>query len=101
MVSPSTIATLSAGEFVGILADEPGREMPLKAFHGRLVKEPYKASLNELSVVREVTTVEVDEYFKRVKKEVVELVVREMGRMLGIRGRRVHCRIHNLAEAYN
>jgi hypothetical protein len=30
---------ISAGEFVAVVADDPGREMRLKAFHARVVGE--------------------------------------------------------------
>ena len=83
VVSPATIATLSAGEFVGILADEPGKEMPLKAFHAKVVKEAFTGELVELPVVREVSKEEVEEQFRRVKRDVVELVENEHRRMLG------------------
>ena len=83
VVSPATIATLSAGEFVGILADEPGKETLLKAFHGKVVKEVYEGKLVELPVVREVSKEEVEEQFRRVKREVVELAENEHRRMLG------------------
>jgi len=90
VVMPATIATLSAGEFVGILADEPGKEMTLKAFHATIVREPFEGPVMELPVVREVSNTEVEACFKKVKREVVELVeegMREMMRRPGMKGK--------------
>ena len=87
-VSPSTIATLSSGDFVGIVADDPGREMRLKAFHARIVKDigsvaPGKDYWQELPVVQPVDAAMVEANFQQVKKEVLELVDMEMKRILG------------------
>lgn len=81
-MSPATLAALSSGEFVGILADDPDKEMALKAFHGRIVKEPGSVAAKELPVVRELGPDEVEEIFRRVKREVTELVETEMVRIM-------------------
>ena len=73
-ISLATIANLSSREFVGVLADDPGKRVELKAFHATIVKEPAQEVLEELPIVREVTTAELQECFLRVKKEVAELV---------------------------
>jgi type IV secretory pathway TraG/TraD family ATPase VirD4 len=81
-VSPATIATLSSGEFVGILADDPERKMELKAFHAKVVKEPLKSRFEELPLVRKVNATIVEENFQRVRRDVIELVDKEMRRAL-------------------
>lgn len=83
VVSPATIATLSAGEFVGILADEPGKEMVLKAFHAKVVKEGFEGERKEVPMVREVSREEVEECFRRVKREVEVIVGNESRRIMG------------------
>ncbi|GGB23939.1 YWFCY domain-containing protein [Puia dinghuensis] len=86
-VTPATIAGLSSGEFVGILSDEPGRELELKAFHGRLVREGDGAAAaglqgqarvvapGQLPVVRAVDEKAVRLQFEQVRREVQGLVV--------------------------
>ncbi|MBN8856072.1 MAG: hypothetical protein BGO55_16585 [Sphingobacteriales bacterium 50-39] len=81
-ISPATIANLSSGEFVGILADDPDNEMVLKAFHAKIIKRPGVELKEELPIVREVTPAMIEENFLRVKKEVQELVDSEMKRIL-------------------
>src|ERR1700735_218349 len=39
-VPPSTIASLSSGEFVGMVADNPDELINLKVFHARIVNDP-------------------------------------------------------------
>ncbi|HEV2355966.1 MAG TPA: hypothetical protein VGR89_17070, partial [Puia sp.] len=49
-IRPATIANLSAGEFVGVVADDPDRELRLKAFHARVMRdEDGKAAHNNIS----------------------------------------------------
>jgi hypothetical protein len=76
-VTPATIAALSSGEFVGVLSDEPGREMELKAFHGRLVLEEGDgggAATVELPVVRVVDEKVVQQCFHQVRADIDKLI---------------------------
>jgi type IV secretory pathway TraG/TraD family ATPase VirD4 len=81
-ITPATLATLSSGEFVGILADDPGNEMEFKAFHAKIIKKNTKEKLLDLPVVREIAPGELEENFRRVKAEVRELVESEIKRMM-------------------
>jgi len=90
-VSPSTIATLSSGEFVGIVADDPGEKLSLKAFHATVEKKEEDmpgSAAESLPVVKAVTDAEVQATFMKVKQEVEELVGEEMRRILGDPGLR-------------
>jgi hypothetical protein len=80
-IAPATIANLSSGEFVGILADDPGNEMELKAFHAKVVKKPGVALVEDIPIVREVTPTMLEENFLRVKEEVRDLVESEFRRI--------------------
>jgi len=80
-ISPATIANLSSGEFVGVLADDPDNEMALKAFHAKIIKRPGVELEEELPIVREVTAAMVQENFLQIKKEVRDLVDTEMRRI--------------------
>ncbi|HEY4288861.1 MAG TPA: YWFCY domain-containing protein [Puia sp.] len=83
-VSPAVIATLSSGEFVGIVADDPGKKVERKRFHAEIIKEEGVAmDMEELPVVRKVTEKEVDENFEKVRRDISELVELEMKRILG------------------
>ncbi|MES1250205.1 MAG: TraM recognition domain-containing protein [Chitinophaga rupis] len=79
-LTPATIATLSSGEFVGIVADDPGKEMELKAFHARLVRDPkdMASSLPPLPIVREINEATIRENFARVRQDILTLVETEI-----------------------
>jgi hypothetical protein len=77
-VTPATVAGLSSGEFVGILSDEPGKELELKAFHGRLIRQSGDgddAAAGDLPLVRAVDAKTVGQCFDQVREEVKALVV--------------------------
>jgi hypothetical protein len=82
----SRIATLSSGEFVGIVADNPDQEITLKAFcckiqnnHEALRKEA--AAYLDLPATRAVTQDELMCGYLQVKEDVLQLVVAELDRI--------------------
>jgi hypothetical protein len=83
-VTPATIAGLSAGEFVGWVADDPGKEVELKAFHARLGLEAGvgMAVRPALPVLRARADEEAAAIFKQVKEDIASLVQRELALMV-------------------
>jgi len=77
----STIAGLSSGEFVGVLADDPDQQMELKFFHGHLVrKDPGVEPRAVLPVVRQVSEEEVKRNLWKIRNDIVGMVAEEVGR---------------------
>ena len=68
---------------MGIVADEPGNEMELKAFHAKVVKKEGTLGTEPLPVVRQVDAAMIQENFQRVKQEVERLVDEEVRRIVG------------------
>ena len=86
-VPASKIATLSSGEFVGIVADNPGQEIEQKAIHCKVTLdnealEKEEQAYKDLPVVRQVTKEVVFENYMRIKKEVADLIDAELERMM-------------------
>lgn len=86
-IPASKIASLSSGEFVGMVADDPDRKIELKAFHCeiqndhgalRIEQEGYKA----LPVVRQVDNGMVQRNYIQVKNDVINMVESEINRMM-------------------
>jgi len=78
------VATLSSGEFVGVVADDPGKEMEFKAFHAKILREEVLHSPSQpLPIVREVTAEEVRKVYMQVKADIKMIVEKEMTRMQG------------------
>ena len=82
----STIASLSSGEFVGIVADNPSQKIKLKAFHGEIINDheaireeekKYKA----LPVIRAVTPELVRNNYLKIKMDIEELVLDELANL--------------------
>ena len=83
-VSTATLASLSSGEFVGIVADDPATPVKLKGFHARFIKQADDtAPAAELPVVREVDAALLQANFDRIVREVVDLVADETRRIMG------------------
>lgn len=87
-IPASKIAALSSGEFVGMVADDPGRKIELKTFHASILNdhEFLKHEQNfykPIPVVREVTLAMIQQNYLRIRFEVEELVTAEMDRVMG------------------
>ncbi|MGN6601370.1 MAG: conjugal transfer protein MobC [Ginsengibacter sp.] len=81
------ISSLSSGEFVGMVADDPQNKIELKAFcadiindHGALAKE--QALYKELPAISKMRTSDVSKNYLQIKKDVTTIVQTEIERML-------------------
>lgn len=85
-IPPSRIASLSSGEFVGAVADDPTEKIELKTFHCEIIND-HDALQKEVDAyvpipkVREVTQEEIDDNYIRIKQEVIDIVETEMERI--------------------
>jgi hypothetical protein len=81
-VTPATISTLSSGEFVGVVADDPRQELALKAFHAKILREQLPVQSREwLPFVQTVNKETLREHADQIRKEVWEIVQMEFGKM--------------------
>ncbi len=83
-VSTATLASLSSGEFVGIVADDPATPVKLKGFHAKFVKDAADTAVPMvgLPVVRDVDQALLQANFDRIVQEVVDLVADETKRIM-------------------
>lgn len=86
-VPPSTISTLSSGEFVGVVSDNPDQEIKLKRFHSCILNNHKEIARHDrqaipIPKIREVDDQTVKECYNRVKSEIQNLVDSELDRML-------------------
>jgi hypothetical protein len=87
-VPASKIATLSSGEFVGMVADDPGQKIELKTFHAAILNDHNalkreQDNYKDIPVVREVTQAMIQQTYLKIRQEVEYLVNAEMERLLG------------------
>lgn len=81
------ISSLSSGEFVGMVADNPDQKIELKAFCAEIINDhealsTEQAGYKDLPVFSNVTPKEVLESYLAVKKDVAMIVQTEIERML-------------------
>ena len=81
----SKIATLSFGEFVGVVADTPEQKMKLKMFHCEIQNDHGamgrgEALFKEIPLVKVVTAEMVEENYKQIKRDTFELLRQECGK---------------------
>ncbi|WP_026968215.1 conjugal transfer protein MobC [Algoriphagus terrigena] len=85
-VPASTISSLSSGEFVGMVADTPDQKIDQKAFHSEIVNDHLALQREEsqftpIPKVRDLSTGEVDDNYRKIKRDVEEIVRTEMERV--------------------
>jgi hypothetical protein len=86
-VPVSTIANLSSGEFVGMVADNPNQIIELKTFHSRIIND-HKANKKEsernisFPTVRKIDQKQVKIIFQIIKQDVQDIVEEVMEQIL-------------------
>lgn len=80
-ISPSKIALLSSGEFVGMVADDPQCPIDLKVFHSKIQNNVSQlkqegAGYRDIPVIREITEQEIQDNDMQVKLD-VQLIVEQ------------------------
>ncbi len=86
-VPASRIASLSSGEFVGMVADNPDCKIELKAFHSEIINdhEALKKEIDEyqeIPLVRKLDNAIVQRNYIAVKEDVQRIIQLEMERLL-------------------
>jgi type IV secretory pathway TraG/TraD family ATPase VirD4 len=84
-IPASKIASLSSGEFVGMVADDPNQKIELKVFHSEIMND-HEAIKNEenayhdIPPVREVSEEEIRENYFRIKQDVKDIIEEKLNR---------------------
>ena len=82
-VPASRIASLSSGEFVGMIADDPDNKISLKVFHNEIQNDHKEinsqiVSYRPLPVIRTITQEEIQANYNQIKEDIAELVEKEI-----------------------
>lgn len=85
-IPASKIAALSSGEFVGLVADNPGEKIKLKMFHAQIINDGNKLAaesnrFSNIPIVAHVSQQQVLDNFYQVKMEVKRLITEEVARL--------------------
>lgn len=85
-IPASTISTLSSGEFVGIVADNPEQKIELKAFHAEIINEheairEEESQYHSIPPVREVDNDTIQQNYSQIKDDIKWLIESEIERI--------------------
>lgn len=86
-IPASTVASLSSGEFVGMVADNPDQVIDRKAFHCRIINdhEALKAESDSYKPIPEICKVDnaiIQRNYQQIKQEVQDIIETEMEKIL-------------------
>jgi len=86
-IPPSTIATLSSGEFVGMVADDPDCKIELKSFHCEILNDHQalkkeQQNYKPIPVIRKVDDGMIQRNYLSIKQDVEDLVEAEMALLM-------------------
>ncbi|MEB2779919.1 conjugal transfer protein MobC [Algoriphagus sp. C2-6-M1] len=92
-VPPSTISSLSSGEFVGMVTDNPDCKMTLKAFHSEIINDHNalkKEQENYVPIpeIRKLDNTIVQRNYLQIKQDVRDIILSEMDRLLNDPGQK-------------
>jgi hypothetical protein len=86
-IPASRIASLSSGEFVGMVADDPHEKIKLKMFHAEIMNDAEKLSnevnnFKEIPVISDVTHEQVIDNYHQVKLDIKCLINEEVSKLM-------------------
>ncbi|MBE7170540.1 MAG: YWFCY domain-containing protein [Williamsia sp.] len=85
-IPASKIASLSSGEFVGLVADNPDEKIKLKMFHSEILNDHQKLSeevsrYEEIPIVSNITQQQVQDNFYQIKMDIKRMIGEEVERL--------------------
>lgn len=85
-IPASKIASLSSGQFVGMVADNPDQKIELKMFHGEIINDHAGIKAEEdgyvpLPTIREVSLEDIEANYKKIRADIQELITREIEKL--------------------
>jgi len=86
-IPPSKISSLSSGEFVGMVADDPDCKIELKIFHNAVsnnheMLKKEQQGYKPIPVVRQVTQAMIQRNYTQIRQEIEDLATAEMERIM-------------------
>ncbi|WP_276348125.1 conjugal transfer protein MobC [Daejeonella sp. JGW-45] len=85
-IPAAKIASLSSGEFVGIIVDNPDQKISLKMFHNEILNDHFaihkeEKAYNDIPVIAKVTPEDIQENYIRIKQDIEELFKDELKKL--------------------
>jgi hypothetical protein len=91
-VPASKIASLSAGEFVGMVSDNPDEKIKLKMFHAAIINDTKRLNAEmkrfvPIPIVSAITAQEVSDNFFQIKYDIKQLIAKEVAILIELKNR--------------
>lgn len=86
-IPPSKISSLSSGEFVGMVADDPLQKIELKTFHAEIINDHETLKQEEtkylpIPKIRELRNSDVEQNYLQIKTDIKHIIETEIERMM-------------------
>ena len=86
-VPASRISSLSSGEFVGMVADNPDEKIDLKTFHAEILNDhealkKEEAAYENIPVIRTIDSSIIQRNYIQIREDIQEIYQAEMERLL-------------------
>ena len=86
-VPSSKISSLSSGEFVGMVADDPDCKIELKTFHSEIINDhdalkKEEGNYKDIAVIRKIDNAMIQRNYFQVKQHIQEIMQSEIERLL-------------------
>jgi hypothetical protein len=86
-IPTSKISSLSSGEFVGMVADDPDNKIELKTFHSSILNDhealkKEQQAYKPIPVIRQINSLIIQKNYLQIKQEIKDLVNAEMERII-------------------
>jgi hypothetical protein len=83
-IPPSKIASLSSGEFVGTVSDDPDQKIELKVFHAEILNDHAAIKKEEdgykpIPAIRKISHYEIQENYFRIKEDIQQITKSKLG----------------------
>jgi hypothetical protein len=85
-ISASKISSLSSGEFIGIVADNPDQKIKLKVFHSEIQNDheairKEEESYRPIPIIKRISDVDIQENYMKIKSDIENLFKNELGKL--------------------
>ncbi|MGH2623010.1 MAG: conjugal transfer protein TraG, partial [Sphingobacterium sp.] len=85
-IPPATIASLSSGEFVGIMADDPTNPISLKTFHARVINnhqalKKEEKDFQEIPITQSLQEGQLLANYLNIKNQIIKMTEQELSRI--------------------
>ncbi len=82
-IPPSKIASLSSGEFVGTVSDDPDQKIDLKVFHAEILNDhdairQEEENYKPIPTIRKISYYDIEQNYFKIKRDIQQIIVAKL-----------------------